>query len=495
MWKVIIAEDEALLRRALRKILESTGQYEVCCEAPNGQKALEYLTSHRADILVSDIRMPVMDGLQLIARIKDSSITVKSIVISGYSDFEYARQMLQNGAFAYLLKPLVPEEFLDALERAGRELKNEYSQRSALNSMNFQSSSAASYMHYSGVLPEQLLNSTCLFAICMDFLDLPRTEQLEQWQMDLEKRLFPCCCFSQDDYLFVIKHLESSSDDRIEAAEECLAFFRDRHTAIKTGIGRCVGSVMEANVSMQEAKKALRYYSALSKDKYVDYERVSQLDNSAIPYPLTLENELFDAVKCGSPADIHDCILRFFSFCDSQNREINQQILTELSLSSKREFAQYRVSHDWESVFINLTLSKHWQVILHQIEDLLTQNNAELTAVRGSSNHAILTKARKYIDEHYEENLTLDEAADTCYLSKSHFCKIFKEEVGVTFKEYLNTIRIGHAKDLLAGSQLKNYEVAQKVGFEDPSYFNEVFRKITGFTPAEYKKIAALQKD
>lgn len=488
MWKIVIAEDEALLRRALRKIIGEQEGYEICFEATNGQQAFDYLTSHKADILLTDIRMPIMDGLTLIEKINEQKLTLKAIIISGYNDFEYARHMMRNGAAAYLLKPLVPTELLETLEAISNTLQLEETNRNILKSHKFKELLEHQEVHFTNECSSSLLNATSLFACCIDFVDKQARKDVTALQIQLEDLFYPCCCFLMDNYLYIVHNIDEPNKERIELVLELQSYFEKNQTVTRIGVGLVVSSIMQINTSMQQARKALHYYRNMETNEFVDYERISLLTDNTLPYPLTEEKKLMEAVSRGTPENIKEAIIDYSSAISNQNTDSILHILTELAIFCKRDLMQYHIHLEWEKVFASITLHKPWQSILDLIKDLLLQGNQKLVTSRGLSNVSFTTQAREYIKLHACEQITLEEVTNSCFLSKSYFCKIFKEETGMTFKAYLNSVRIDLAKELLRTSSLKNYEVAQAVGFEDPSYFNEIFKRMTGMTPAEYKK-------
>ena len=146
---------------------------------------------------------------------------------------------------------------------------------------------------------------------------------------------------------------------------------------------------------------------------------------------------------------------------------------------------------EWEDLYYAVRNRIPWEQTLQQLENLLESCHLNLLEARANSNTPTILRARQYIREHSSQALTLDEVANYCYLSKSHFCKIFKTETGMTFKAYLNQQRIESAKNLLKTSSLKNYEIAETIGFDDPSYFHELFKKSVGMTPTEYRNSAS----
>ena len=488
MWKIILAEDETLLRKALKKILSSNSDYEICCEARNGMEALKYLETHKADIIISDIRMPNMDGLELIQKIKEKNISIKTIILSGYSDFEYARHMLIYNAFSYLLKPVIPEELLKTVDEACQEIKREQRNNSIIKSHTFQSFQHQGYAHFTNEMPSAMLQSEHLIALCIDFEKQPTAESLIQYQLDFEKIIYPCCCFYLDSYLYLVADISLPEKDLDEILSDIQMYYENISTSVRIGIGLETDTMMGVSLSMKQARKSLHYYHNLPYHTAVSYERISLIENTASTYPLTEEKNILDAVMSTEKENIHTCMLQIQKHFSSQSTEIIYQNISELFFACRRELSRYRVPIEWDDFYYSIQIRLPWKKLLTQFETMLTDYHSALQTARKSGNAPVIIKAKKYIEEHFKESLSLDEIADYCFLSKSHFCRIFKNETGLTFKAYLNQVRISSAKVLLKSTSWKNYEIAEHIGFDDTSYFNELFKKSTGMTPNEYRK-------
>ncbi len=491
MWKIMLVEDEVLLRKALKKIISANPDYDICYEATNGVAALEYLNMHKVDILISDIRMPSMDGLELIKKIKERGISTKTIILTGYNDFEYARHMLLYNAFSYLLKPVIPEELLKTIADACQKIKQEENNRSILKSHKFQDFEKHGYAHFTNEMPSHMINSTNLTACCINFEKTPSKEELVLWQLDFERNLYPCCCFWLDSYLYLVLDLTFSDKDFTEAVTEIQLYFERQNIATRIGIGLNTNSMMEISNSMKQARKALHYYHELPYHEIVYYERISLLEDRSIPYPLTEEKNLLDAVTSLNKMDIHKHVSKIHQHLITQSTELVYQTMTELLFSCRRELSQYKFNVEWEDLYYAIRIRVPWEQILQQLEDILINCHLSLLQARTHTNTPAIIKAKQYIREHAAEAITLDDVASHCYLSKSHFCKIFKTETGMTFKSYLNQQRIESAKNLLRTTALKNYEIAEAIGFDDASYFNEIFKKTVGMTPNEYRNTSS----
>lgn len=486
MFKIVIAEDEILLQKALQKVISQYPDFEICFIGSNGQTALDYLCTHKVDILITDIRMPSMDGLELITMIKEAGLNVRTIVISGYNDFEYAKHMLTYGASAYILKPLMAEELMHALQETAKVIRQEETQRNILKSYKFNMLQQQGYVHFTDEIPPALLHSQKLFASCISFKCSPAKDIVIKFQFELETSLHPCCCFVLDTYLYTITTLDNPERERLEIVTELQSYFSTMNIQTKIGIGLPVVTMMDIHKSMKQARHALRFYESLSFNEFVDYERIAFLEVPSIPYPLTEEKKLLDSVHSHDPDAVQSNITVLKSMFSKWDIDIIYQFLTELTINCKREFVSYNLDYcNWDEILFQIHHQHPWEQILYSIRQTLLWIQLQLNENQKTMPIAVTVK--KYVQDHLKDPISLEEVAAACFLSKSHFCKIFKEETGKTFKSFLNEIRIEHAKTLLRRSSLKNYEICAEIGLEDVSYFNELFKKVTGMTPSEFR--------
>lgn len=345
MYKVIIVDDEPMIKRTLHKLIHQNALFSVIGEAEDGQGALELFETHRPDIIFTDIRMPVMDGLELIKRVKEIDPSVEIVVISGYDDFSYAQQALRSGTADYLLKPIEPEALAAALDGlAGRFRAKKEGYRHHSEWLEFCRDSAEKVFNHLWLLDEQ--------------------EAMEEMELFHRK-------------------LETAPADK------------EFHGAMYADMFRCL------------------------------LERLDEKGNFGIHF----DDRFEDATSKGLE-DLH--------------RYAVERLL-------------------------------HIQSTLRQRSNWHNRNSMNI--------------AKQYIEEHYtQEHLSLQEAAEVVGMSPSYFSRIFKEEFGLSFIQFVTRLRMEESARQLSDPLCKTYEISHNVGYSDYSHFAKVFKKHYAVSPTEYKK-------
>lgn len=361
---VLIADDELLTLELLKNIIDwSHFGLSVQDTALNGKQAMNIISSKSIDILITDIKMPEMDGISLIKWVKEIKPTMKIIIISAYGEFEYAKKALALGVMGYLLKPIDEIELSELLIKTTEEI---YEQKIIENNLK-----------YKKAIEERLLNQIMhptkdieKQKLFMEYLDVSETYQA---QMLIEE-------------IFNDLALQNVDPDRIY-------WF-------------CYELLL------------------LAKQKYKTIVK----DEALLP---ELQDVTMDKLKS------------FESL----------QILKSYMLSIVQKIS--KISND----------------------------------TKRTDNNKLIIKAKEYIRQNYNTDITLEALCSCICVSKNYFCYLFKREVGESIWDYLTRYRIEKAKDLLVDTSLKNYEIAFEIGYENPSYFTKTFKKYTGLTPQEYRDL------
>lgn len=383
--KVFLVEDEIIMREGIRNNIDWEKEgFEFVGEASDGELAYPLIQDSKPDILITDIRMPFMDGLELSRRVKEEMPDIKIIVLSGYDEFEYAREGIRIGITEYLLKPIDGNKLLEAVKRVAQLIRSE--QESQLESK-------------SGTEKELQENS-----------------QAEQEKAALQRPLV-----EPESELGV---LEVGKLDR-RVAERFLK------TGLKSEVSNFIDDYF-ASFGINNIQSLL-FRQYVTTDMY--FTAVSTLEG------LGYENgEL--AKHCGEIRDIN----KVLSSVESNKEYLKKVLTTAVDL---RE------------------------------------------AVSRKKYHSLLEEAKSYIQQHFDDtNISLNSVAASVNLSPNHFSSIFSQEMGKTFVEYLTSVRMEKAKELLRTSSMKSAEIAYAVGYKDAHYFSYLFKKNQDCTPKEYRQRA-----
>jgi two-component system, response regulator YesN len=522
-YKVFLVEDEIVTREGIRDNVDWKGNgFEFCGDAPDGEMALPLLKTANPDVLITDIKMPFMDGLELCKIVRECMPGIKIVILSGHDEFEYAQQAIQLGVKEYLLKPVTPQDLHQVLRRMAALLEQESQERESLQKLHEQ------VRENRIALKEQLLLKLAIGAVTP-------TEAIEQGKtlgLDLIARFYLVIIVraelaghsDKSDYaeyqpvqqlvsqvvnqnpdVFLLRKggeeivliMKGNTPEFLEE-ERDLILERIRREAernryqLSVGIGTSkkriadiYQSFIEAWVGTQDAV----YQGEPGANPTVDKAELLKVDRSAI------ENFLKSAVKKDFAA-FFDTFIRPLGETAIESYLIKNFIFMDIVLAAAKFVSE--LGGDFEYIVPALNSIEKVLTNIKTIEQLREQTRQILFNVlefRDSQNLTqrwrLIQQAKEYIDQHYmDADLSLDEVAAHVNLSSSHFSVVFSQETCQTYTEYLTRLRIKKAKELLRMTNLRSTDICFQVGYNDPHYFSHVFGKQTGFSPKKFRLLA-----
>lgn len=518
--KVFLVDDEKGIVEGLKKII---GRYipecEIIGEAYNGLEGVSLIQELSPDIVITDIRMPHADGLEMIAKLKDADCQAKFILLSGYADFEYARKGMRLGVQFYINKPVEEEELRDCVYKVMEVIREERAKMQEVDNLR-----------------NRMLNSTlCDIVDASSDNPIYVSELLRLARIPMEQTRYACALlefdnsqnalteyelnviFSQVDQLLhkqyqgvyrfrysvlqiailvtdsgVIEHNELVH--AIHSLKE--EVFRELQKTMTAGVGTVKEQAVEISLSFEEARHALGY-------------KVIQGDGAVIPYPdivnlmggrLTIPEALIEKLEVAlDNTDEQECVNLIREIFGRMEAERNisptnlQLQCLNILLSSVRKMSfqqlqqnellgRHILSLEAISRFRTLERLEEWMVevirgiITFKLEHHITKKKD------------IIAEIKKYVTEHYNESISLAELSARFFINPYYLSQLFKQKSGDTYLNFLAQIRINKAKELLEKTDLKVYEICEKVGYSDTQYFARQFEKLTGFKPSEYRK-------
>ncbi len=525
VYKIMLVDDEEEVREAIAKKVDwaSLG-FEVVSTAANGEEALEFADSHEVDVVLTDIKMPFMDGLTLGRHLKQRHSGVRLIILTGFDQFEYAKQAISINTVEYILKPVNEKELRQILAQVKENLDADM-----LNKRNVESL-RESYEKFLPILRERFLYEL----LCGQFVRSDISGQIEQFSLPfvygrqknvlvLEtdaktskttiaselvpvfvKRIADAHCevhcvvesFINGKSVIVVTEWETKSPIggiislANEICEECFKVFSIKVTA---GVGRCYSSLTKLCVSYDEALSALEYKAVASGNViYIcDMENAEFEDTSASSGPSP--RRFASVVKFGTPAEITLMIDSMAAVVEANADHRLKYQLSVINIISSVAYAAERLQISELELFsaedffrfasCEISVFKQWLL------DLCLRMNMLASARRVSAEEKLIEDAKAYIAENYSNpKLTVDAMCEHLHISQSYFSSLFKKITCQTYVNYLTEFRLHKALELLAGSDAKTYFIAGAVGYEEPNYFSYVFRKRFGITPSAYRK-------
>jgi len=535
MIKLMIVDDESIIRKGIRTSIDwSTLNVEIVGEARNGKQALELVQQLKPDIVLTDIRMPHMDGLEFAQQLKQQFPNINIIILSGYDDFNYARTAMKIGVTDYLMKPVGAEELTALVTKIGGEiaqkkLQNEkeqneqllmrenfpYIQRKWLNRLlkgetkiNEALFDKADQLHISLDGPEY-----GVVVVDVDDFRL-NTEHVSDWEKDLIlysinniveevfSSVFLCTvCQSDFDNINVLWNANMHNKHRImeccNEAQRCIA--RYMKLSVTIGLGQYVSDLADVHESYRQAVYAMQCKVYRGKGQIIAYQEVEskmqgESSKHAILLPSEDEKELLEYLSTMDKARIDEML-------DNRFRQFAQSYISYENIKSKSlKWVILAIAH-LEQMGIDLSdnkqsiLNPYTEIEKYETTDdirrwlghLFTEFIDSIASYKNVRYKNIVAVAIKYIHEHYSEEIRLEDISAQVFVTPNYFSRIFKEETGQHFTEWLNKYRVEKAKILLKDVSAKIYEVAERVGYNDYKYFTHIFKKATGLTPKEYR--------
>ncbi|MDU0332336.1 response regulator [Paenibacillus sp. 3LSP] len=525
-YRVILVDDEPVILRSLRVAVpwEELG-LEIVGEARGGEAALELIRELSPHMVISDIRMPGMDGITLMKEVLAENANRLFIFVSGYGEFEYAREALREGAFDYLLKPIDHDELIEMIKRAKKTLEKRAENDKLLHSVQVLSMLARERMFAEFIEGNQsqshlqhmrwLENSELTQDYFMAVIQLDHFVKLnEQWSPE-ERRLwlfavrnilgewsvahgaltmFP---FHGGEWVLLFPSALTSQKEELgsDAIRQIQLYTK---LTCSVGFSQTAAGLERLSEAYQSATRALyqRFYSDRA-GVFIDQPGREPGADREAKYPKHLEAVLLDSVRTLNRERLLSALDETKQYLEQQafSKEAAERMMVELTVVMFRQYEQMNLLSEWSLEGLLQELQSLGT--LSEMIGLLKTNFGRWISESRDSQikdnvQNVIAKTQEYILSNYHKDLSMEEVAERADLSISHFCLLFKQVTGYTFLEYLTECRIDKAKYILKNSQVKVYQVAPMVGYQDPRYFTQVFKKVTGMTPTEYREAGAV---
>ena len=535
MYKILLVDDEILVRDAIRENIDwGKLDCELIGDCENGKQAVEFVKTHEVDIVLTDILMPYMDGMELSHFLHDNYPDVLIVIFSGFGEFEYAKKAIQYNVSEYMLKPVTAMELTKVIENMKEKLDSRKKEQRKMESLTQVSQD---YHKNANVIRSKALD--CLVKCTREVqVSLDELERMgitfqaasyrvavfdidtysEMYQMDMDKQqesaLMAFVLFNVGDEIVVREKagvVYQEGNNRvciIFAGNRTKEFSENIHRIcheiqkkvkevigleISIGIGSWVRSPYELIYSYRLAAKAIDYRYLLGGNLLFDMEE-KKTDNSI--FLINDLETLTEAIKSGDRRLMEETLGQIETEIKSALVEKSyaciylQQVIRAIgntcqSLSEEPE----KIIAQREALLKAVTEQRMFSQAADLVEKYAQEVFDELQELNSSSGQRQGMLAMDYIQKNYmDPGLSLNSICSYLNISTSYFSTIFKEMTGETFIEVLTRVRMEKAKELLENTTMKNYEIAEKVGFSDPHYFGISFKKITGKTPTEYAR-------
>lgn len=503
MGNILIVDDDHLIRDGLLLMIKGIAPEESLITAGNGFEAFQTLMQMPVDLIFTDIKMPVMDGLELMEKLREMQYAGEVVVISGFDEFDFARRAMKSGAADYLLKPIKAEEMKSVYEECKRRIKLKGGLIRKLPGNSTQSI----YLQQSQVtrlltkeMPEQ--NPASVFpdylshvlAVVTDSFSLGRTGPFETQQAFLTGQELsdtlpenPFRLLIQGEYRqnWVMLFLLPQSCFQTEAVEITKAVAQK---GLHYGMSKFPVPIADCLTAYHEAHSALeQHFFDVVPNKEIKQEEMFPYANH-----IQLLTEAIAACDKQKASQMVEALFQQAAIERPNVDVLRQQLISTIYafMNENKDFigviGKYKFTdHD---IILKIRDAVSFSQLMQEFNNNLLLYLDELQDRRLSKDDYIIQRAKAYIDSCFETSVSLVEIAEKLGLHPNYLSTLFHQKTGQTFSDYLRCVRIQKAIQLMNDTNLKVYEIAQQVGYSDTAQFYRSFKQATGISPGKYKQ-------
>lgn len=506
--RILIVEDEVKIREGMTKLISAHTSHKVIGEAGNGQEGLDMILRFHPDLVITDIRMPKMDGLEMLRKVHEMKIHVCSVILSGYSEFDYAKQAIHYGVEDYLLKPLAAEDIQEVLRRVEDKLEQEAGKLEGKPGRYIRD---VFYGEQAiGKEEMQRIISSCQFSPSMGYQvycgyvgDCSMIWE-EEWQkkiQEMQERFDECRIhffsneFTREQGCLIAYPKEEMSGEEIKRY-----FERKMVNPYKIKDQRAIWAMIEVDSFEELYGKARKTAEWIKESLSIEGKELltegwmKQVAWQEFQYPLEGSQKMKWAICNEDSGKIQtegEAFVEAMRQGMYRERDVRQSYLKAIYLliDTVKEIDKPTYEQIQNADLISMCSDA---VTLHEMEDAYRDGIKILInpkRVKEDISNYTIKRAINYIREHYQEGITLEEVAGKLGITPEYLSILFNRETDVNFSAFLRRFRISHAKRLLKGTDLKIYEIAEQVGYNDSKYFARVFKEELGISPVDYRQM------
>ncbi len=522
---LFVDDEEDVIRTIIKKIdWESIG-FQVAGLAGNGVKGLEMIEELQPDVVMSDIRMPYMDGIEMTKELRKSFPEMKILFFTGFDEFEFAREAVHLEVEEYILKPIRAVELTEIFTRLHQKMVQEYEEKRSMESM---------LQNFRSVLPQLQAD------FCTDLIEGKVSEEdldrmMQDYSITLKGPLYSCIVIHTStrplpegvSYMLLSSYTQKLARERLkerfqamdflyqgnlvlivqlkmeedlgELTGECNRFCRYAKktidAAVTIGIGKLTRKLTELSSVYREAREALSYRAIYGVERAINIQDVEPGRKQEDP----AENSghdldtLFSKIRLNRTEEMDEAVELYLDHIFSGGTALQRHKIAMMELVSRFYFfinnsgiKTEEILGDAERFYTEL-LGMDRSGLKYWMTEISRKLANQMTDSRSNTTRIYIEGAREYVRDHYaDEELSLDQVCSHLGVSNAYFSSLFKKETGETFISYLTGYRLEQAARLLTETGEKNYIIARKVGYSDPNYFSYVFKRQFGVSPSRY---------
>lgn len=521
MYKVAIVDDDRIIRKGLSSVIpwEEHG-FELVGVGADGEQGLEIIKENDPHIVISDIQMPFMDGLEMTKAIKEHNPKTKVILLTGYEDFKYAHEAIKLKAYDYLLKPVETSELIEKLKQASLELELElqnehhihesqyflqqqFLKRLSLN--DWTNEEIAKELKKLGVDPKgtvinalyikmdqtdvypETTEDTIKINMIKHCTDLLNQFNLEGCVLNAEADHFAVLLFGSEILPCAISKLKRKLLSTVE---------KEFQTTITITSGRIYHERADVCRSYREAVKAMGFRHLVGINQAFTIEEIESSNREEVAEQLKVEEDLFRYITLGLPEQVTELLEKIkHDLLTNKSISLQEIVLFAVRVISLLFYESSKIAKNWDETRFDHVESRIVKLqtideIFFEIKIIAVDLAEFVKRLNGNQKHTLVDKAIDFIRDNYHvANLSLQTVAEEVHVSSAYLSNLFKVEKGFNFGDFLLETRMKKAMELFQQTDLKTYEVAERIGYSNPQYFSSSFKKYTGYSPAKFKKL------
>lgn len=534
--KVFLVEDEYIVREGIKNNIDwEKNGYDFCGEASDGELAFPMISEKRPDIVITDIRMPFMDGIELSRMIKEEYPEIKIIILSGHEEFEYAKAAIQIGVEEYLLKPINGDELLQVVNRVAQKIKEEnesretlqegegdenfeYAKRQLLSSLIDDNASLSDAMEQGKKIHLNLM-AQCYNIMMLKLQRKNKEQGFSQRILELYKTMEDTLkeqdgqsiMFDRAPEGKVILFMGSGEEEIRRNMDVFAGQFREilpeyEDVTYFGSAGVPVMRLRELGESYEAASHGFSYRFLTEPNQIVDNHTVFDQTRNEKKFSCSIgsvdiqnldKQKIESFLKGGEMDEIHFFVEEYMKNTGDAGKNsmiFRQYIVMDMFFAASHFLTQItdgreQLGEPFESPEQMQKIVSDLEATVVYIKELFTKVMQVRDAQTTEHNSDVVENAKKYISENYhDEELTLNTVAHEVNVSPNHLSAMFSQKTGQTFVKYLTDVRMHRAKELLKCTSKRSNEICEEVGYRDPHYFSHLFKKNVGCSPIQYRE-------
>lgn len=507
--RIVIVEDEAPIREGIAKILRKISpDYELEGTAADGREGYELVCRTKPDLIIMDIEMPKMNGLKMLERLRGEGYHCKVLILSAYSDFNYAKQAIELDIENYLLKPIKIPELKKALKQVEDSLTKEQSREKAfsiegifLSCLNGQIKPDEQFHNMTRErFGFSLEEPAEVFAIWLGESYEEQKKAVRELLEDVGAHTvkFASHVIEADAWkmlLMILYRLPEGASQYTYFQNSVLPMLCSHIKCPMVFLWRTLENLLELSDAVSQMQQEREWNLLLGRGFLIRHEDVEKIETTPLKHPTELEDKACQAVKRMDQKMVAGCFEALFQYYQEaphtpEETKTSLVHITWAIINAYKEANELEADLQIQEVLREISEAVSWNQIdlsLHKLFKIIHESRKDKEELPVS---VLVQKAQQMIRKYYDQGITLDEIADKLFVSEEYLSTQFKKETGSTFSETIRKYRIEKVKELLLDTHLKLNQIAELAGYSDPKYMSRVFKEEVGMLPNEFRKSA-----